>query len=80
VSPWEGEVSTPFPIESRVEPLNGVSHHGPRWEQWLTTRRVRDDGGRTVFEGEEAQAAESVGDELDTPKVDDFTRGENIAW
>jgi hypothetical protein len=29
--------------------------------------------------GGEAQSAELVGDELDTPKADGFTEGENIA-
>jgi hypothetical protein len=36
---------------------------------------THDDGTRTASEGEEAQAAESVGDELKAPKADGFPRG-----
>jgi hypothetical protein len=30
--------------------------------------------------GGEAQATESVGDELNTPKTDGFTEGKSIVW
>jgi hypothetical protein len=42
--------------------------------------RVRDDGTQTLSEGAEAQAAESVVDELDTPEADRFIEVEKITW
>jgi hypothetical protein len=42
--------------------------------------RLGNDGTRTISEGGEAQATESVGYELNTPEADGFAEGENIAW
>jgi hypothetical protein len=62
-----------------TEPLGGVPHHGPLQERWPTTGRTHDDGARTVSKGGEAQAAESVGDELEIRKANGFTKGKAIA-
>jgi hypothetical protein len=32
MSPWEGEVSPPFPVRSGWEPLDGASNYGPLQE------------------------------------------------
>jgi hypothetical protein len=45
-------------------------------ERWLNASIVRDNGARTVSEGGGAQAAESIGDELNTPEADGFSGGE----
>jgi hypothetical protein len=41
---------------------------------------AHDNGAQTISKGGEAQAAESVGDELETPQTDGFTEGRNIMW
>jgi hypothetical protein len=37
--------------------------------------RTHDNGTRAAFDGGEAQAAESVGNELEAPKADGFAKG-----
>jgi hypothetical protein len=49
--------------------LDGASYHGLLQERWHTIGGAHDDGARAIPKGGEAQAAESVGDELETPKV-----------
>jgi hypothetical protein len=41
---------------------------------------AHNDGTRAASKEGEAQAAESVDDELDSPKEDGFTEGKAIAW
>jgi hypothetical protein len=80
MSPWEREVSPPLPTRSRGEPLDGASCHGPLQEWWPTAGRAHDEGTRATSKGGEAQAAESVGDELEAPKADGFAEEKAIAW
>jgi hypothetical protein len=79
VSPWEGEVSPPFPTRSRGEPLGGISLLDPLWERWPTVGRTHDGGARAIPKGEEAQASKTIGNELKALKANGFAKGKAIA-
>jgi hypothetical protein len=78
MSPWEEEVSPSLPARSHGEPLDGASHHGLLQVLWHATGGAHDDAIRAAFEEGEAQATESVGDELEAHKADGFTKGKVI--
>jgi hypothetical protein len=59
------------------EPLDGTSHHVLLQERWLTVGRALNNGAQTVSGEGEAQAAESVSDELETFEANGFTEGKN---
>jgi hypothetical protein len=58
--------------------LDGTSCRGPLQERWLTVGGAHDDGPRAIPNGREAQAAESVGDELETLEADGFIEGKKL--
>jgi hypothetical protein len=76
----KGKSALPSPIRVVGSPLMGPPIMVHCRSSGSPRGGVRDDGARTISEGGEAQAAESVGDELNTLKADGFTKGENISW
>jgi hypothetical protein len=70
----------PSPPGAMWNPSLGLPFHGPLQQRWPAVGEAHDNGTRAASEVGEAQAAKSVGDELEAPKAGGFAEGKAIAW